>query len=378
MQARDNSGMQAMLPLPRVAAGPRRRCWLLWALAAGGSGAANATGITRRALLFPRDFGAHPESGLEWWYLTGILGPDEGRPHYGYQLTFFRLRNADLAVQAHPSALAPRQLLLAHVALSDLRAGRLQHDQRLARIAPGGVHAAEQDCDLRLHDWSLRRTDRGYEARFGGPGFALALELRGDAPPLLQGESGYSRKGPNPAQASHYYSRPQLQTRARLSLARAQQQVLQGRSWLDHEWSDSLLAPEAQGWDWLGLNLLDGSALTAFRLRRADGSALWSGGSWRAPDGATTNFGHGMLVFTPGRRWRSPRSGADYPVEWRLQTPAGDWIVRAMLDAQEIDARASTGMLYWEGAAELLDSQGRLRGRGYLEMTGYAQRMRLL
>jgi len=355
-----------------------RRAWLLWALAGPALAAEPALGVSRRPLRFPRDFGAHPDTGLEWWYLTGLLGPDEATPQYGYQLTFFRLRNRDPAVQAHPSALAPRQLLLAHVALSDLRAGRQHHEQRLARIGPGGVHAAEQDCDLRLRDWWLRRSEQGYEARFGGTDFALALDLRSTAAPLLQGEAGYSRKGPDPAQASHYYSRPQLQTRARLSLAGARSLALQGRSWLDHEWSDSLLAPEAQGWDWLGVNLLDGSALTAFQLRRADGSALWSGGSWRESAGATRSYASGEIVFRPGRRWRSPRSGAEYPVEWQLQTPQGRLQLRALMDAQEVDARPSTGLLYWEGAAELLDAQGRQLGRGYLEMTGYARRMRLL
>ena len=31
--------------------------------------------------------------------------------------------------------------------------------------------------------------------------------------------------------------------------------------------------PDAVGWDWIGMNLDDGSALTAFRLRREDGTA---------------------------------------------------------------------------------------------------------
>jgi predicted secreted hydrolase len=357
-----------------------RRAALLQALALP-AWALSPQGISRRPLQFPRDFGAHPDTGLEWWYLTGLLGTDEASaPLFGYQLTFFRLRNRDPAVQAHPSVLAPRQLLLAHVALSDLRAGRLTHDQRLGRSLAGAVQASEADCDVRLRDWFLKRTvDDDYHASFGSSaaGFALQLELHSPQAPLLQGDAGYSRKGPEEAQASHYYSRPQLITKARLSLAGKSAQQLSGRSWLDHEWSDSLLAPEAVGWDWLGLNLLDGGALTAFRLRRANGSSLWTGGSWRGPDGRTQVFGNGELRFEPGRRWRSPASLAEYPVVWTLVTPAQTLQVRALLDAQEVDARSSSGMQYWEGASEVLDSQGRLIGRGYLEMTGYAKRMAL-
>jgi predicted secreted hydrolase len=123
------------------------------------------------------------------------------------------------------------------------------------------------------------------------------------------------------------------------------------------------------------MNLDDGAALTAFRLRRGDGSALWSGGSFRALGGATRDFAPGEVVFTPGRVWTSPASGARYPVEWRVATPAGRFAVRAALDDQELDSRASTGAIYWEGLSLLEDDAGSRVGRGYLEMTGYAARL---
>ncbi|QPF73919.1 carotenoid 1,2-hydratase [Roseateles sp. DAIF2] len=364
----------------------RRRALMLLLPLAAGSGAARAA-VQPRALQFPRDFGAHPQTGVEWWYLTGLLGPDEA-PRYGYQLTFFRVRNPDPAVQAHASALAPRQLLIAHVALSDLQSsgGRLRHDQRVARLGPGGVAAAEQDCALRLRDWRLWRDEGGgYRAAFEGragaaDAFALELRLQTTEAPLLQGEAGFSPKSPGAHHATHYYSRPQLQTRAELRLPGRAPQALTGRSWLDHEWGDELLAPEAQGWDWLGINLLDGRALTAFRLRHTGGGQdLWSGGSLRAADGTSRSFANGELRFKALRHWRSPASGASYPVAWRLSGRDFEgWTLTALLDAQEIDARASTGLLYWEGAAALRDAQGRLLGHGYLELTGYAERMRLL
>ena len=150
-----------------------------------------------------------------------------------------------------------------------------------------------------------------------------------------------------------------------------------GRAWLDHEWSEELLHPDAVGWDWIGMNLEDGSALTAFRLRRADGSALWDGGSWRAVGGEAQAFAAGRTVFTPVRYWVSPLSGARYPVQWEVTCPAGRYTVRALIDAQELDSRTSTGAIYWEGLSELTDSRGQVLGRGYLEMTGYAQRLRM-
>jgi len=152
---------------------------------------------------------------------------------------------------------------------------------------------------------------------------------------------------------------------------------VRGKAWLDHEWSEALMHPDAVGWDWIGMNLDDGGALTAFQLRRKDGSALWDGGSFRAANGTTYIASRGENRFSPQRRWSSPRSGASYPVEWMVQTPADIYTVRAVIDAQELDSRQSTGAVYWEGLSELLDSNGRRVGRGYLEMTGYAQRLRL-
>ena len=125
------------------------------------------------------------------------------------------------------------------------------------------------------------------------------------------------------------------------------------------------------------MNLDDGSALTAFRLRRADGTALWDGGSWHSASGITRNFPNGSVHFSPVRHWTSPLTGALYPVEWQVDTPAGPWRVRARLDAQELDSRQSTGAVYWEGLSELIHAQGHRCGQGYLEMTGYAAPLRL-
>jgi predicted secreted hydrolase len=139
------------------------------------------------------------------------------------------------------------------------------------------------------------------------------------------------------------------------------------------------MAPEAVGWDWIGMNLLDGGALTAFQLRRRDGSAFWSSGSWRPPGAETQVFeGPTAVRFTPGRRWTSPATRTVYPVQWRVSTAVSEFEVRALMDAQELDSRNSTGTIYWEGLSELLDARsGRRVGLGYLEMTGYSGALRM-
>lgn len=325
-------------------------------------------------LHFPADFGAHPGSRTEWWYLTGSL--EAQQRVWGFQVTFFRSRTDVPA--GHPSRFAAGQLLFAHAALSDLAAGRQRHDQRIARAGFGLAEAAEGDTALRLRDWSLQRSTAAgrsvYATRVGSEpaGFALDLTLSATQPVLLQGEAGLSHKGGDAT--SRYYTEPQLLAGGTLSLD-GRALAVRGKAWLDHEWSDQLLPDEAAGWDWIGMNLDDGSALTAFRIRRPDGSSFHAGGSFRPTAGSVRNFGASEVRFVPGRVWTSPVSGAAYPVSWSIETPAGRFSVSALMDAQELDSRASTGAFYWEGLSELADERGQRVGRGYLEMTGYASRL---
>ena len=328
-------------------------------------------------LRFPRDFGAHPEFRTEWWYITGRLLTAE-RQTLGFQVTFFRSR-VDTA-KDNPSQFAAKQLILAHAALTDVAGRQLLHGQRIAREGLGLACATLDDTHVHLNDWSLQRTGSGaqksvYQAQVKAQDFGFTLTMRATQAPLVQGQAGYSRKGPLPSQASRYYSQPQLAVSGQVSLMGRTQPVT-GSAWMDHEWSEALLAPDAVGWDWIGMNLRDGGALMAFRLRRADGSTLWAGGSFRAPGQATARvFKPDEVRFTPGRTWQSPATHATYPVEWQVDTPAGRFTIRALLDAQELAGQQSTGTVYWEGLSELRDAEQRVVGDGYLEMTGYASRM---
>ena len=339
--------------------------------------AAAGMGVTRRRLAFPADFGAHADTRIEWWYVTGALTSETpARSEFGFQITFFRSRSG--VRDDHPSRFAASQVISAHAALTDLRAGRLRHEQRIARAGFGLAYADAADTRVGLGDWQLARNGPPaasvYRAGVVANGFAFDFRLDSTQPILLQGDAGWSRKGPDPAQASHYYSQPQLSVSGELRVARETLPV-RGKAWLDHEWSDTPLDREAVGWDWIGFDLDDGSALTAFQLRRADGSALYAGGSFRSAGAPVRSFAPQEVRFMAGRVWTSPATSARYPVVWRVETPAGSFRVRSLLDNQELDSRMSTGTVYWEGLSDLLDAQGRHVGRGYLEMTGYAARM---
>jgi len=334
------------------------------------------------ALRFPQDFGAHPAYRTEWWYITGHVQSPQIKQPLGFQITFFRSR-VDTA-QASGSRFATRQLVFAHAALSDVDQGKLMHDQRIARVGFGLSDAAQGDTRIHLRDWTLQRsgdaTHSVYQSHVAARDFTLDLRFTQTQPVLLQGEAGFSRKAPGTRYASHYYTQPQLQVQGRIQYnpaGKPQTLDVQGRAWLDHEWGENLLAPEAIGWDWIGINLQSGATLTAFRLRRQDGSTLWSGGSLRLPGQASHTLRNSEVRFTPGRIWASPATGARYPVEWTIDLPGARYTLRARFDQQELDSRLSTGNVYWEGLSELCDAQGQVIGSGYLEMTGYVSAMTL-
>lgn len=319
-----------------------------------------------RVFAFPKDHGAHPDFRTEWWYVTGAVNTDKGK-ELGFQITFFRTRPRVDA--RNPSKFAPRQILFAHAAVSDPAVGKLVHDQRAARSGFGIAEAKIGDTDVRIKDWRLvRLADGRFAAKIKARGFAFDLLFTPSQLPLLQGEGGYSRKGPDPKSASYYYSLPQMATTGTITRDKSTERVT-GRSWLDREWSSRYLGGTAIGWDWTGLNFDDGSALMAFRIRGKDTKTLWAGGTFRRTNGSTVTLKSRDVRFTPMRIWRSKRTGAKYPVAQILTItlPEGQKRLRLtpMFFDQELDARSSGLPVYWEG---LVKTQG---GRGYLELTGY-------
>ncbi len=298
---------------------------------------------------FPRDHGSHPDFRTEWWYVTGWLD----RPA-GFQVTFFRARPQDPS--DNPSSFNPRQILLAHAALSDPKEGRLLHDERAARAGFSLAEAETGRTGVWIDDWRLEQEGDRYRARIEGRELEFDLTfLAKDT--VLQGDRGFSRKGHRSEEASYYYSRPHMNVAGKVNGKEAS-----GTAWLDHEWSSAYLAPEAAGWDWCGINLFDGSSLMAFQMRSK------RGGIHYAPSGVS---------FQTLRKWKSPRTGVDYPVSMLVKANNQELRLEPLMDDQELDARASTGTIYWEGAVRAFDKNNNETGRGYLELTGYWKPMKL-
>jgi predicted secreted hydrolase len=344
--------------------------WLMAGRALGADGYPAVVAGTTPA--FPRDHASHPEYRTEWWYVTGWLR-DGGGAELGFQVTFFR--NRPRVAEDNPSRFAARELVFAHAALADPRYGRLRHDERAARSGFGLAGADTDRARVWIDDWSLELAGETYAVRVRARDFTFDLRFASTQPILLHGDGGVSRKGRDPLQASWYYSRPQLAVTGTVESGNRKVEV-KGRAWLDHEWSSEILGGDAIGWDWVGLNLDDGGALMAFRMRGKSGSVPWAGGTLRTADGRTQVLPPSSVRFTPTRYWRSPRTDVKYPIAWTLVAGSHEFALEPLFDDQELDARASTGTIYWEGAVRALQ-EGRVVGHGYLELTGYWRPLKL-
>ncbi len=329
--------------------------------------------IARQPLIFPADHGSHPQFRTEWWYVTGWLTTEHGES-LGFQLTFFRTK-PDID-QRNPSAFAPHQLLIAHCAVSDPKRGRLWQDQRIRRAGFGLAEAATGDAHVWIDRWSLNHDGAAYIARITAEEFSFDLALSETQPLLLNGASGFSRKGPAEAAASYYYSIPHLRVDGTVLRQGKTADRVTGEAWFDHEWSSEYLDAQAQGWDWVGLNFDDGSAMMAFRIRGTQGEQHWAGGTLRGADGKVQVLQPSEVEFQAGRSWISPRTGISYPVAWTVRAGSRQIELEPLLDDQENDTRLSTGAIYWEGAVRAIDRHS-IIGRGYLELTGYGERLNL-
>ena len=335
---------------------------------------ARATGPV--PLQFPEDFGPHPDYQTEWWYYTGNLAAPEGR-HFGYQLTFFRRAlGAPGDLDSRQSDWSTNQAYMAHFALTDVAGGKHSSFEKLSRGAAGLAGAQAEPYRVWLEDWSVEETTPGeYRLIAAQDGLSLDLRLKDLKGPILQGDQGYSRKGPEPGNASYYYSQTRLKTDGTVSVA-GRDYPVQGLSWKDHEYSTSALSPGQVGWDWFSVQLDDEHELMLFQLRQEDGSIdPFSSGTLVYPDGSTRTLGKDDFSIRVEDRWKSPVSGGVYPSRWVVEIPSESLTleITPYLADQEMDVSYN----YWEGAVKVSGQrlEQPVSGKGYVELTGYADSM---
>jgi predicted secreted hydrolase len=322
---------------------------------------------------FPRDHFNHPGYQTEWWYYTGNLrSADDHR--FGFELTFFRQAvNRD---SAKNTAWDVSDLYLAHLALSDLTAGRFYHTERTNRAGPGIAGVDETSQRIWNGNWQIAWRDSDQLLQAVAEDFELRFTLRSEKLPVIHGENGVSQKAERPGRASHYISLTRLATTGRITLNGKTFEV-SGLAWMDHEFFTRQLSPDQAGWDWLSLQLEDRTELMLFRIRRKDGSIdPFSAGTYVDAQGDTTHLRQDDFVLRPfGDVWKSPANNAIYPLRWKITIPKLNLELEAdtPLASQELTSNSTLAPTYWEGAITLAGKRAarEIHGAGYLEMTGY-------
>jgi len=310
-------------------------------------------------IAFPRDHGAHPDVPLEWWYWTGHLQGAAGR-EYGFQLTFFRLRDVHLA----------------HFAWSDVSSGRFSYEEKVHLALPGIAGSSEKELDVFNEDWSAREEKGTQKLRARTREGPLTLTLSPAKAPVLHGEAGLSQKGPGPDEYSNYVSITRLNVSGTLERD-GKPEPLTGKAWFDHEWGPGGLPAGIGGWDWFALVLDDGSELMLYRMRRTDGQASpFSAGTYVPASSPPRAVSWKDVRLAAKTTWTSPRSKATYPAVWELAVASLrlEVEITPLLASQELVTTTSTNVTYWEGACRVAGTLGGrpIGGRAYVEMTGYA------
>ncbi len=336
----------------------------------------------------PRDDGPHDRL-TEWWYYTGHLQAADGT-RFGFEDVIFRAERG-----AFPTS------WVSHIAVTDETGGRFLYSQRLETgpqvdRSPRAADGAPAGFDLALAGdptmaaaagaptaWSMSggagadhlaaTLTPDEAAQAGSPGgLGLDLQLHATKPPVLHGDNGWIDFGP--AGGSYYYSRTSMTASGTLTLDGAPLAV-SGSAWFDHQWGD-FISVGGGGWDWFAVNLGDGTDLTLSLVRDADGTYPLIYGTVVAADGTVSHLDREAFSVEVTRHWTSPTTGATYPAAWTVAIPRLrlEIALTPTVAAQELDTRATTGVVYWEGSQRVDATRGgvRLGGEAYVELTGYA------
>lgn len=332
-----------------------------------------------RRLAFPADHYSHPDFKTEWWYYTGHLGTESGR-RYGYQVTFFRfgVRDRQKEMKEKPPF---TDLYMAHFALSDVGARKFIFRERIHRGDGNKASAATDRYLVWNEDWKVEGSSEDHRIAVSDRGTALTLSLRSLKPTALHGDRGHSQKGEGEGRASYYYSLTRMETTGELTVDGRKEKV-RGLSWMDHEFGSNQLAEDQVGWDWFSIQLDNRTELMLYLMRRKDGSVEpYSSGTLIGADGATRHLSLKDFRIEILQRWKSPKSGATYPIKWKVAIPAQaiELDISPAFPEQELITNRSTRVTYWEGAVSVAGTykQSKIAGRGYVEMTGYAGKLTL-
>ena len=195
-----------------------------------------------------------------------LHGEPRVRPRTAVRVSDHVLPDWHRHVARQPSKWSVRDLLMAHIAVTDAAGGRHLFAERVSRAGVGWAGASQRDLRVWNEDWEVRLEYGRHRLQARDPRFAIDLLASEDRPPVLHGERGFSQKGSSAGNATHYYSLTRMPTEGFITLD-GERFAVKGDSWMDHEFGTSFLEKHQQGWDWFSIQLADGTDLMMFQMR---------------------------------------------------------------------------------------------------------------
>ncbi len=311
-------------------------------------------------IVFPRDYGEHPEYLAEWWYLTANLKTETGK-EIAVQWTLFRMATSDDDLTGWKTP----QMYMAHAVITTKE--KIWATERFARGGIGQAGVSLKPFRAWLDNWSWRApTSNPFpgQLEFSDDDMLARLNIKQRGAIVLQGDKGYSQKHPLLGIASYYYSAPFLDLDGIIELDGKQYKV-NGRGWFDREWSSSMLSAKQQGWDWFSIHLEDGSALMVSQLREKGQRPYFIGSrSW--PNGKVVELDNNQIRMKPLHFLEV--SGISFPLSWLIEVPSQG--LRLQTNVVRRDQWLHFMFPYWEGPIKVTGSQ---KGKGFMELTGYEE-----
>ncbi|HEX8475439.1 MAG TPA: lipocalin family protein [Pyrinomonadaceae bacterium] len=333
-------------------------------------------GTEHRGVELPRDLYAHEEAQTEWWYYTGHMRTTAGR-RFGFELVFFKRRTDLDRFGVVPLRLIANPLYLAHFAITDESRGTFRYEHRKSA---GGVfdlpaRASNNRYYLKLGNWTAREAHGMHILRATlGDNLIFEVALKPVKPVVLNGHEGAGVSFKDHGEASRYFSYTRMEAEGDITW-HGETEHFHGSAWMDREFG-TWQTRDAEGWDWLSIQLSTGAEIMAYHIRERGGSpSAFSGGSFVDAEGNRTHLARKDFTLEVAGRWRSPHTGATYPSGWRLRVPrfGVDVGITPVIKDQELDTRATTMIVYWEGACAVRGRHGdaETEGRAYAELVGY-------
>jgi predicted secreted hydrolase len=309
---------------------------------------------------FPEDEGAHPECGMEWWYLNATVSDSEGH-EYTAMLAYFNKKS-------------PRPPLKI-ISIADLDAETFYHEvPKIQELITANPDYAEGGLDLRWDDFDRwYRTDEDsyhYSLQAEGDTIGFSFDLAQDKDPLMVGGDGLIEWTEG---STYYYSLTRLQVSGQIEIKGKAIDVT-GIGWMDHQWMDDMAE---KGWQWFSIQLGeqadDQTDIICWNITNLDGTVESSDLTMMLADGSIYHTTDIELEATDS--WKSPDTNETYGTTWTLREPKRglDLKIEARLPQQEIILLKDVPLYrwqIWEGGTTVSGKidESPVSGVGYAEL----------